>query len=62
MSTEDDFAIAIHNMLSNGMGGYDMAGLALWMEYFGVTDVDGLLMRLCVIKNYEPPKPVDPPK
>lgn len=41
-------------MLSNGMGGIDWAGLPMACAYFGVRDVDGLLLRLMVMKTYDP--------
>jgi hypothetical protein len=51
--------IAIHafNMLANGMGGCDWAGLPYVVAYLGVQDVEGLLDRLRVIKLHRPPKP-----
>lgn len=49
-------------MLSNGMGGYDMSGLEIWCAYYGITDIDGLLLRLEVINGYEPPKSDAPPR
>lgn len=39
-------------MLSNGMGGYDWAGLPLMVEWIGVQDVEGLLARLHAIRQH----------
>lgn len=36
-------------------GGVDWAGLPLFVEWFGVADVAGLLQRLLVIKSYRKP-------
>lgn len=42
-------------MLANGMGGLDWAGLPLVCTWLGVTDIDGLLHRIAVIKAHKPP-------
>ena len=57
--SEDYIALSIYNALCDGMGGINWAGLELWVEKLGVTDVDGLLDRLVVIRMHEPPKPLD---
>ena len=49
-------AFRAYSLLSNGMGGLDWAGLPLVCEWLGVTDVDGLLHRLAVIKAHKPPE------
>jgi hypothetical protein len=41
-------------MLNNGHGGIDWAGLPMVCQWLGVTDVDGLLHRLRVIKTHRP--------
>jgi hypothetical protein len=45
----------VAGLLANGMGGLDWAGLPLVCEWLGVDDVDGLLLRLSVIKAHKPP-------
>lgn len=51
-SADDHAAIRVHAMLSNGMGGYDWAGLPLMVEWIGVQDVEGLLARLHAIRQH----------
>lgn len=41
--------------LANGMGGIDWAGLPLVVEWLGITDIDGLLHRITVIKSHKRP-------
>jgi hypothetical protein len=53
----DSMAIAAYNHLSNGMGGIDWAGLPLVVELLGITDIEGLMERLIVIKMHRPPEP-----
>lgn len=48
-------AIRIFNGLSNGMGGLDWAGLPLLCAYHRVSDVEGLVHRLLVIKTHRRP-------
>ncbi len=48
-------------MLANGMGGLDWAGLQLAVAMFGITDIEGLIDRLLVIKSHKPPEQRDPP-
>ncbi len=48
-------AIAVYHALKNGQGGIDWAGLPAMLEWFGVSDVAGLLQRLIVIKTYSKP-------
>ena len=47
-------AIRVWNLLSNGMGGLDWAGLPLAVELLGITDVEALLEALLVIKTHRP--------
>lgn len=51
------------NLLHNGMGGLDWAGLPLVVELLGVTDIELLLVRLQVIREHKPPEvaPSAPP-
>lgn len=46
-----------YNLLSNGMGGLDWAGLEVVCAYLGITDVEPLIHALGVIKAHQPPKP-----
>ncbi len=48
-------AFSAWRLLSNGMGGVDWAGLDLVVELLGVSDVEGLVRRLAVIKAHRPP-------
>jgi hypothetical protein len=48
-------ALSVFSALKNGQGGIDWAGLPLFVEWFGVTDVAALLQRLLVIKSYRKP-------
>lgn len=50
-------AIRVWNLLCDGNGGLDFSGLPLVVEWLGVTDVDGLLHRLAVIKTHDPRRP-----
>lgn len=54
-STDDVLAIQAWNLLANGMGGLDWAGLPLVVAHLGITDVASLLHRLQVIKAHKPP-------
>jgi hypothetical protein len=54
--TDDEtMALTVFNILKNGSGGLDFAGLPLVAEWLGVQDVAGLLQRLVVIKSYRKP-------
>lgn len=48
---DDNTAIRIANVLSNGAGGFDWAGVELWAGLLGVTDIEGLMLRLEVLAN-----------
>lgn len=48
-------ALQVVQTLGNGHGGIDWAGLPLVVEWLGITDVDGLLHRVTVIKSYRKP-------
>ena len=58
----DLLAVRVWNMLANGMGGIDWRALPLPVELFGITDIEGLIHRLLVIKSHNPPKPGDEPE
>ncbi len=42
--------MAVFNLLANGMGGIDWQGLPLVCGWLGISDVEGLMERLAVIK------------
>ena len=48
------FAFKAHALLANGMGGHDWAGLGVVCAWLGITDIDGLLQRLLIIKTHNP--------
>ena len=47
----------VFNMLSNGMGGIDWAGLPLAAALHGVDDVELLIHQLLAIKLHRPDLP-----
>jgi hypothetical protein len=47
-------ALRAWNLLANGMGGIDWAGLPMVAALLGVQDVDALVHRLFVIKTHKP--------
>lgn len=47
------------NLLANGMGGFDWAGLPLVCGWLGVQDIEGLMDRLQVIKLHRKRKDTD---
>lgn len=49
---EDRQAIDVWNLLEQGSGGIDWAGLPLVAGLFGIADVDGLIVRLRAIKSF----------
>jgi len=51
-------AIRIFNGLCDSMGAINWAGFELLAERFGISNVEGLIDRLLVIKSHEPPKPM----
>jgi len=57
----DLLAMRVWNMLANGMGGLDWSGMPLAVALYGITDVEGLLHRLQVIKAHKPPQDGQPP-
>lgn len=50
-------AIRVFNFVSNGMGGIDWSGLPYAIALYGVVDVEGLLLRLNIMKCHHPDKP-----
>lgn len=48
-----------YNLLSNGMGGLDWAGLPIVAAYLGISRVEPLLHALAVIKAHKPPRADD---
>lgn len=44
-----------YNLLANGMGGLDWAGLPIVAAYLGITDIEPLIHALGVIKAHRPP-------
>lgn len=50
-------AYRAHNLLANGMGGLDWAGLPVVAEYLGVDDLADLIARMEVIKLHRPEVP-----
>ena len=45
-----------YNLLANGMGGVEWAGLPVVVGLLGIDDVEGLLHRIEVIRNHKPPE------
>ena len=41
----------------SGMGGIDWAGLPIVAAHLGITDVEGLMHRLYVLRTYTPAAP-----
>lgn len=48
----DVLALRAWNLLANGMGGIDWAGLPLVAALLGIDDAEDLIHRLGVIKNH----------
>lgn len=44
----------VYRLLANGAGGIDWAGLPLLCGWLGVTDVEGLMLRLVAIRMHAP--------
>lgn len=53
---DDNLAITAWNYLCDGEQSIDWAGLPLVAELLGVSDIEGLLRRLLVIKSHKPPE------
>lgn len=45
-------AFTVYRLLANGMGGLDWSGLPLLCGWLGITDVEGLMQRLALIRMY----------
>lgn len=50
----DLIALRVAKLLANGTGGYDWGGLPLMVDWLGVSDVEGLMQRLAVIRSHKP--------
>ncbi len=48
-------AARARNLLANGMGGIDWAGLPLVCAYLGVTQIEPFIDALQVLVTYQPP-------
>lgn len=46
----------VFNLLADGMGGVNWSGLPLICGWLGLTDVEGLMQRLSVIKLHRKPE------
>ena len=55
-SALDREAIRAWNLLGNGSGGIDWAGMPLVCELLGVEDLESFMLRIEIIKNHTPPK------
>lgn len=45
----------IVQLLGDRRGGFDWQSLSMFVALFGITDIDGLLIRLFTILTYRPP-------
>lgn len=52
-------AARARNLLHNGMGGIDWAGIPLVCAYLGVTQIEPFVDALQVLLTYEPPSDKD---
>jgi hypothetical protein len=50
LTAENGAAIKAYNLLSNGMGGIDWAGLDVVVEMLGIEDVEALIEALLSIR------------
>lgn len=57
----DTIAMRVWNFLATGMGGVEWCSLPLALDYYGISDVDGLIHRLLVIKHHKRPDAGDAP-
>ena len=53
---DERLAFNVARLLANGMGGIDWSGLPLIAGLLGVADVEGLVMRIGIIKTYRKPE------
>jgi hypothetical protein len=49
-------AIKAYNLLANGMGGIDWAGIPLVFGMLGISDPEPMIERLGAIKTHQPPR------
>lgn len=54
-------AVHAYNLLANGSGGIDWAGLPVICAYLGITDVEPLIHAIGVIKSHRPASDSDVP-
>lgn len=52
----DRLAVKAWNLVANGMGGIDWAGLPAACAWLGIDDIDSLIARLLVIKTHKAPE------
>lgn len=50
LSAANGLALAAYNLLANGMGGIDWAGLDVVVELLGIDDVEALIEALLCIR------------
>lgn len=50
LTAENGASIKAYNLLSNGMGGIDWAGLDVVVEMLGIEDVEALIEALLCIR------------
>jgi len=62
LSHANGLAIKAWNLLANGMGGLDWAGLPLVVDLLGIEDIEALVDALLVIKTHRPPDAGAPPE
>ena len=53
---EDALAIQAYNMLADGNGAINWAGLPLIAAYLGIQHIEPLMHRLTLIKLHRPPE------
>lgn len=49
----------VHNFISNGNGGLDWSALHLATEFYGLTDVEGLIERVLAIRAHTNKPPAE---
>jgi len=55
-SCEDALAIRAWNLLTDRNGGLHLDGIELVAAWLGISDIEGLLLRLEAIKGHRPPR------
>lgn len=51
----DGLAFKVFNLLADGMGGLNWAGMPLVCGWLGVQDIDDLMHRMAIIKTRRKP-------